>query len=647
MLRRLTPEGFEEALEKRRTQPYPEEVEAKVKEILEGVKKGGDAALLEYTRLFDRVVLPKEKLEVPREEARLAWEKLSRPLAQALDRAWERITSYHRREPLPQWRFQDDQGSWLGQLWRPLDRVGVYVPGGSAPLLSTALMTVIPARVAGVKEVILCTPPGPNGRPDANLLAAAWRAGVDRIFAVGGAQAIAALAFGTETIPRVDKIVGPGNAYVTLAKKLVYGQVGIDLLAGPSEVAVLADETASGEEVAADLIAQAEHDPLAWAVLITPSRRLLEEVDDHLRRQVTELARRDIAQRALANGGMAVLVPDLKRGIELVNVMAPEHLELLLAEPWEILADIRQAGAVFLGPFSPEALGDYVAGPSHVLPTGGTARFSSVLSVNDFVRKISLIAATPETFRQEAPWAAVLADLEGLTGHAAALRRRLKGGEVGSATTAPGAEAGARHLPDSPGDNLRRRAEVIRRTRETSISLELSLDGGGRTEISTGLPFFDHLLEQIGRHAGFDLLIQARGDLEVDQHHLVEDVGICLGEAIFRALGAKEGINRYGQSLLPMDEALALVAVDLSGRPYLSYDVSFPAKRVGAFELALVEEFWRAVTANGRLTLHLRLLAGRNSHHMVESLFKGAGRALGQATRRRSDGVIPSTKGLL
>lgn len=700
MLRKLSPEEFEKELQVKGMDPFPADLEEKVREILHQVKKGGDAALMEYTRQFDHLQLTPKELEVSQAEAKRAWDELPLPLVRALERALERIGVYHQQEPIGGWQYRDDQGSLMGQLVRPLDRVGIYVPGGRAPLVSTVLMTVVPARLAGVREIILCTPPGADGRPDAHLLAAAWRAGADRIFAVGGAQAIAAMAYGTETIPKVDKIAGPGNAYVTLAKRLVFGQVGIDLLAGPSEVAILADETARAEEVAADLIAQAEHDPLARAVFITTSARLMEEVEESLSVRVNGLARREVVQAALAGGSAAILVPDLEAGLALANLMAPEHLEIITESPGEVVGRVRRAGAIFLGRFSPEALGDYLAGPSHVLPTGGTARFSSVLSVSDFVRRISLIAATPETFRQDARWAATLADLEGLTGHAAALRVRFQnevsskpdqmlreaaGGREGSfskpaAGLDKGFSGGARPLTNSAvgaghngdaettgrpvmlsqfsaefarGPRLvhrqdLRRAEIARRTKETEVVLRLDLDGQGRTEIQTGLPFFDHLLEQIGRHAGFELEIRARGDLEVDQHHLVEDVGLCLGDALNQALGSKAGVNRYGHSLLPMDEALVLAAVDLSGRPHLAYEARFGAKRVGAFDLDLVEEFWRAVAASGRLTIHLRLLAGKNAHHMVESLFKGAGRALGQAARRElGQRGIPSTKGTL
>jgi histidinol dehydrogenase len=391
--------------------------------ILRDVRRDGDAALQRYTAAFDSAEV--NELEVPRDEWKAALTALTPELQEALYLSAEQIAAFHRKQLRTSWIDYTDEGA-LGQIVRPLSRVGIYTPGGTAVYPSSLLMTAIPARVAGVEEIIICTPPGRDGVISPLILAAAEVAGVDRVFAVGGAQAIAALAFGTESVPHVDKIYGPGNIFVVLAKRLVYGVVAIDQLPGPTETLVVADDSADVELVAADLLAQAEHDPMASAILITDSVRLARDVIAELPKQCALLERATIAGQSLAVNGLVVVAPDIPTAIDLANAYAPEHLCLLLADPWAAIPLVRHAGGIFVGENSPEALGDYTAGPSHVMPTGGTARFSSPIHVNDFTKVISLAAANERALRRLGPATSVLARAEGLTGHARAIERRLE-----------------------------------------------------------------------------------------------------------------------------------------------------------------------------------------------------------------------------
>ena len=401
------------------------EISRRVAEIVAAVRANGDAALLDFTQRFDRVALTAPELVVRPEEYTAAERAVGEATLRSLRYAAERIERFHRECAPRSWRMKDDNGSHLGQEVRPLDRVAVYVPGGRAAYPSTVLMTVVPARVAGVREIVLVSPPSADRSLNVAVLAAARIAGVTEAYRVGGAQAIAALAYGTETIRRVDKIVGPGNIYVALAKAQVFGDVGIDMVAGPSEVLVVADDTAEAAFVAADLLAQAEHDPMARAVLLTPSSALRDAVAAELGRQLAGLTRREIAGAALASHGALVLTASLEEAVDLANGLAPEHLELQVADPEGLLTRVRHAGAVFLGRHTPEVVGDYVAGPNHVLPTGGTARFSSALSTEDFVTRLSVIEYSPEGLAEAGPHVGLLSRVEGLDGHGAAAAIRI------------------------------------------------------------------------------------------------------------------------------------------------------------------------------------------------------------------------------
>ncbi|HEX5417413.1 MAG TPA: histidinol dehydrogenase [Chloroflexota bacterium] len=394
---------------------------AAVQRIVAAVRAEGDAAIRRFTRAFDRSEVG--ALEVTAVDLDRSWEAQSEPMRQALTLAAERIRRFHERS-LPRSWYEFDGDSTFGQVFRPIRRVGVYAPGGRAAYPSTVLMTIVPARVAGVSEIILCTPPGREGLPDATILAAAKAAGVDRVFRVGGAQAIAALAFGTDSIPLVDKVVGPGNLFVALAKQQVFGTVGIDQLAGPTETMLIADSSASPSACAADLLAQAEHDPLASALLLTPEIGLAEAVAREVERQIAGLPRRAIIAESLERHGGIVVTPDLLTAFDLANEYAPEHLCLLVRDAHNHLPRVRNAGGIFLGERSIEAIGDYTAGPSHVMPTGGTARFASPLNVLDFLKVSNVFDVGPGVFAEIGPAAITLAEAEGLAGHAAAIRLR-------------------------------------------------------------------------------------------------------------------------------------------------------------------------------------------------------------------------------
>jgi len=400
-------------------------VEQATAQILESVRQRGDAALLELTARFDRwTPAGASELIVPPEAARSALRELPRVEREALEIAAGRIRAFHERQLQESWRFDDGEGAVLGQQVTALDRAGLYVPGGKAAYPSSVLMTAIAAKVAGVRELVMTTPT-PGGELNRAVLAAAALAGVDRIVRVGGAQAVGALAFGTASVPAVDKIVGPGNAYVAAAKRKVFGRVGIDMVAGPSEVLVIADGTANADWVAMDLFSQAEHDEIAQAILLTPDAGLLERVAESMRRQIGELPRRAVIEASLGARGALIRVRDLDEACQLANRIAPEHLELAVADPEKLLAKIRNAGAIFLGHHASESLGDYCAGPNHVLPTSRTARFSSPLGVYDFQKRSSVIGVSPEAARRLGRTAATLARSEGLEAHARSAEWRM------------------------------------------------------------------------------------------------------------------------------------------------------------------------------------------------------------------------------
>lgn len=387
-----------------------------VTEIIQDVRRRGDEALLEYTKKFDKAELT--NLQVTEEEFQEALSSFDPRLKQVLQRAATNISKFHSRQKRNSFILNEDDGIVMGQKVIPIDRAGIYVPGGTAAYPSTVLMDALPAKIAGVKEVVMVTPPNAQGKVNPAILAAARIAGVDKIFKVGGAQAIAALAYGTESIPKVDKIVGPGNAFVAEAKRQVYGQVSIDMIAGPSEILIVSDGKTDPRHVAADLLSQAEHDKLASAVLVTDSMELARAVQAELEIQIPKLERAEIARASIDNNGKIIIADNLNKAIEIANEIAPEHLELCVDQPFDYLSKVRHAGSVFLGRNCPEALGDYLAGPNHTLPTSGTARFSSPLSVDDFVKKMQYTYFTRDALANVAEDVAYFARAEGLTGHA-------------------------------------------------------------------------------------------------------------------------------------------------------------------------------------------------------------------------------------
>jgi histidinol dehydrogenase len=395
-----------------------EKLEATVAGILADVRKRGDAAVLEYTRKFDRLLLESAAaMELPHAELRTAFDGLPAGQRSALEQAAQRVTGYHRKQVQTSWSYTDDDGTLLGQQVTPLDRVGLYVPGGKAAYPSSVLMNALPAKVAGVGELIMVVPT-PDGVKNPLVLAAAYLAGVDRVFTIGGAQAVAALAYGTAIIPKVDKIVGPGNAYVAAAKRRVFGVCGIDMIAGPSEILVICDGQTDPDWIAMDMFSQAEHDELAQAILLSPDARFIEAVAQSADRLLEQMPRRDIIRTALEHRGALIHVADLDEACAISNRIAPEHLELSMADPQAWLPKLKHAGAIFMGRYTSEALGDYCAGPNHVLPTSGTARFSSPLGVYDFQKRSSLIQVSAQGAQKLGDIASVLAFGEGLHAHA-------------------------------------------------------------------------------------------------------------------------------------------------------------------------------------------------------------------------------------
>lgn len=396
-----------------------------VNDIISNIKANGDKALFEYTKQFDKFDVSADNILVTEEEIKEAYSLVDAELLEVIKKSAKRIADFHEKQKINSWLEPNKNGEMLGQLIRPLEKVGVYVPGGKAAYPSSVLMNIIPAKVAGVEQIIMTTPPSAAGKINPTTIVAAHVAGVNKIYKAGGAQAIAALAFGTESVPKVDKIVGPGNIFVALAKRSVYGYVNIDSVAGPSEILILADNSANPKYVAADLLSQAEHDELASAVLITDSEELADKVKIEVEKQTAVLERKEIIEKSLNNYGAIIIVENMAEACSLSNKIAPEHMEVCTAEPFSLLPMIQNAGAIFLGHYTPEPLGDYMAGPNHVLPTGGTARFFSPLSIDDYIKKSSIISFSQEALKSLGNDVVKFANAEGLTAHANSVRVRM------------------------------------------------------------------------------------------------------------------------------------------------------------------------------------------------------------------------------
>lgn len=424
----LTKDTMQNVLEdllKRSPNSYGE-FEGRVAEIIQNVKSNRDQAVFDYTKRFDGADIGPENIRVTEEEIREAYEQVDKSLVEVIRKALVNIRSYHEKQRQYSWFDSKPDGTMLGQKVTALSKVGVYVPGGKAVYPSSVLMNIVPAKAAGVEKIIMTTPPGKDGKVNPSTLVAAHEAGADEVYKTGGAQAIAALAFGTESIPRVDKIVGPGNIYVALAKKAVYGHVSIDSVAGPSEILVLADETANPRFVAADLLSQAEHDEMASAILITTSRELADKVSKEVDAFTAELSRKEIIQKSLDNYGYILVAENMEDAIDTVNEIASEHLEIVTKDPFQVMTKIKNAGAIFIGEYSSEPLGDYFAGPNHVLPTNGTAKFFSPLSVDDFIKKSSIIYYSREALEPIHEDIIKFATAEQLTAHANSIKVRFE-----------------------------------------------------------------------------------------------------------------------------------------------------------------------------------------------------------------------------
>lgn len=401
-----------------------EDIETKVKETIRRVETLGDKAIIEDVERFHGVKLRGDEIRVSLREIEESESLLSEEVKEAIRKAIDRVWRFHEKQRISSWMMEEGNGSISGQRMVPIERIGIYVPGGRAPYPSSLIMASVPAKIAGVERIVVCTPPGEGGRVNPAILFVAKELGIDEVYRVGGATAIASMALGTETIPKVDKVVGPGNIYVTIAKKLLIGKIGIDSLAGPSEICVLADETANPSWVAADLISQAEHDPLSSAILITDSNDLAERVHSIISHLAQDLPRKEIILESLQLYGAIIIVSDIEEGVKLVNFIAPEHLEIQVRSPFSLLPKVKNAGTIFLGDFTSEVIGDYIGGPNHILPTSGTARFFSALSVRDFTKVLNFLYLSEKGFKELIDATITLAEVEGLHGHALSIRVR-------------------------------------------------------------------------------------------------------------------------------------------------------------------------------------------------------------------------------
>ena len=513
------------------------------------------------------------------------------------------------------------------QVWkefRSIDSVGIYVPGGSAPLISSLLMQLIPAQVAGCKNIIVCTPPNKSGEISPEILWIAKVYGVKEIYKVGGAQAILAMAYGTTIVPKVNKIFGPGNAYVNAAKKLCSSDVAIDLPAGPSEVMIVSNDIEKASIAAADALSQLEHDPDSRAFIISSNLKILKKIKTSVNEQIKKLSRQSVLKQSIENL-LLIKAKSFKDTLVLINDCAPEHLILLDEDYSKYLVEVNNAGSIFCGALSPESFGDYSSGTNHVLPTNGQAKVHSGLGVKDFGKQISVQTASSEGFENLKNTVITMAQAESLDAHEQAVKIR---------------QSNANQKASS------RSYTEIRKTNETSIYLNLNIDGTGNYNINTGLKYLDHLLEQFSKHGSFDLYLTCLGDLEIDEHHTIEDIAIALGTAINTSLDDRVGISRYASSeTLVMDEVKSSISVDLSSRRFLKFKCSQLRDYVGDFPTEMFEHFFVSLINSAAMTCHIDT-TGKNSHHLLEATFKTFARCLKKAVVIESS-KSSSTKGLL
>ena len=513
------------------------------------------------------------------------------------------------------------------QVWkefRSIDSVGIYVPGGSAPLISSLLMQLIPAQVAGCKNIIVCTPPNKSGEISPEILWIAKVYGVKEIYKVGGAQAILAMAYGTTIVPKVNKIFGPGNVYVNAAKKLCSSDVAIDLPAGPSEVMIVSNDIEKASIAAADALSQLEHDPDSRAFIISSNLKILKKIKTSVNEQIQQLSRQSVLKQSIENL-LLIKAKSFKDTLVLINDCAPEHLILLDEDYSKYLVEVNNAGSIFCGALSPESFGDYSSGTNHVLPTNGQAKVHSGLGVKDFGKQISVQTASSEGFENLKNTVITMAQAESLDAHEQAVKIR---------------QSNANQKASS------RSYTEIRKTNETSIYLNLNIDGTGNYNINTGLKYLDHLLEQFSKHGSFDLYLTCLGDLEIDEHHTIEDIAIALGTAINISLDDRVGISRYASSeTLVMDEVKSSISLDLSSRRFLKFKCSQLRDYVGDFPTEMFEHFFVSLINSAAMTCHIDT-TGKNSHHLLEATFKTFARCLKKAVVIEST-RSSSTKGLL
>ena len=568
------------------------------------------------------------KLKVTKPEFKSADKLLNDDLKNAILVASSNIRKYHEKQldGLSIKNIETTKGVNLWSEFKPIDVIGLYIPGGTAPLFSSLLMQAIPAIIAGCKNIIICTPPNKDGNIDPTILWVANLLNIKKVFKVGGSQAIFAMAYGTKSIPKCLKIFGPGNQYVTEAKIMVNKDVSIDMPAGPSEVYVVSDDISKIDIIASDLLSQLEHSIDAKAVLISKNNTLIKNISDEINLQSKLLTRQDILKQSLNN----IYLVNAKNDqliIDFINNNAPEHLLLLDDDFSKIIPHINNAGSVFCGKYSPESFGDYASGSNHTLPTAGSAKTYSGLSVKDFGKIITFQTATSEGFINLAQTVKTLADAETLDAHTKAVSVREKYA-----------------LQDI--SQLSRTSFIKRTTNETDIFINLNIDGSGNYNIDTGLKYFDHMLEQFAKHGGFDLTINCIGDLEIDEHHTIEDVAIALGDAFKAALGERNKIERYSSSeSLVMDETISKVSIDMSSRNLLKMKTSKLREYVGDFPTEMFEHFFISFVNTLSFTCHIET-KGSNSHHIVEATFKSFTRAL-SAALQKNNAYVASTKGIL
>ena len=599
---------------------------ATLKKFKSIVIESGDDGLKEISKILNEKVI--KKLKVTKSEFKSADKLLSDDLKNAILVASSNIRKYHEKQldGLSIKNIETTKGVNLWSEFKPIDVIGLYIPGGTAPLFSSLLMQAIPAIIAGCKNIIICTPPNKDGNIDPTILWVASLLNIKKVFKVGGSQAIFAMAYGTKSIPKCLKIFGPGNQYVTEAKIMVNKDVSIDMPAGPSEVYVVSDDISKIDIIASDLLSQLEHSIDAKAVLISKNKTLIKNISDEINLQSKLLTRQDILKQSLNN----IYLVNAKNDqliIDFINNNAPEHLLLLDDDFSKIIPHINNAGSVFCGKYSPESFGDYASGSNHTLPTAGAAKTYSGLSVKDFGKIITFQTATSEGFINLAQTVKTLADAETLDAHTKAVSVREKYA-----------------LQDI--SQLSRTSFIKRTTNETDIFINLNIDGSGNYNIDTGLKYFDHMLEQFAKHGSFDLTINCIGDLEIDEHHTIEDVAIALGDAFKAALGERNKIERYSSSeSLVMDETISKVSIDMSSRNLLKMKTSKLREYVGDFPTEMFEHFFISFVNTLSFTCHIET-KGSNSHHIVEATFKSFTRAL-SAALQKNNAYVASTKGIL